>query len=147
MEAGRVRGARPTDNLATLQNSLRVIIYEHIRATAPSLPSKESRDMLAEKLKLEGQYTVSAVAETLFSSDYDYGWAQDLVISLGEKLSCLSMVAILQDLVRIPRSTVSAALTAAQNRMSKQNMWIYRLSYRDLLPPRPRTSYTPNWRS
>ncbi|KAJ4159928.1 uncharacterized protein LMH87_007864 [Akanthomyces muscarius] len=98
LEAGRVRGARPTDNLATLQNSLRVIIYEHIRATAPSLPSKESRDMLAEKLKLEGQYTVSAVAETLFSSDYDYGWAQDLVISLGEKLSCLSMVAILQDL-------------------------------------------------
>ncbi|KAF1730008.1 putative aspartokinase [Beauveria bassiana] len=87
-----------SDSLAALRTSLDVIIQEHIAATAPSLESEDSRDRLAESLSLQGQVTVSAVAEALTLSDYDYSFVQDRLISLGEKLSCLSLLAILQDL-------------------------------------------------
>ncbi|PMB66769.1 putative aspartokinase [Beauveria bassiana] len=89
-----------SDSLAALRTSLDIIIQEHIAATAPSLESKNSRDRLAESLSLQGQATVSAVAEALTLSDYDYNLVQDRLISLGEKLSCLSLLAILQDLTR-----------------------------------------------
>ncbi|KAH8707733.1 Aspartate kinase FUB3 [Beauveria bassiana] len=97
-EAARVRGVQHSDSLAALRTSLDVIIQEHIAATAPSLESEDSRDRLAESLSLQGQVTVSAVAEALTLSDYDYSFVQDRLISLGEKLSCLSLLAILQDL-------------------------------------------------
>ncbi|EJP62317.1 aspartokinase-like protein [Beauveria bassiana ARSEF 2860] len=99
-EAARVRGVQHSDSLAALRTSLDVIIQEHIAATAPSLESEDSRDRLAESLSLQGQVTVSAVAEALTLSDYDYDLVQDRLISLGEKLSCLSLLAILQDLTR-----------------------------------------------
>ncbi|KAM3564674.1 hypothetical protein MY1884_000615 [Beauveria asiatica] len=99
-EAARVRGVQHSDSLAALRTSLDVIIQEHITATAPSLGSKTCRDRLVERLSLQGQATVSAVAEALTLSDYDYDLVQDRLISLGEKLSCLSLLAILQDLVR-----------------------------------------------
>ncbi|KAK8141966.1 Aspartokinase [Beauveria asiatica] len=97
-EAARVRGVQHSDSLAALRTSLDVIIQEHMTATAPSLGSKTCRDRLAERLSLQGQATVSAVAEALTLSDYDYDLVQDRLISLGEKLSCLSLLAILQDL-------------------------------------------------
>ncbi|KAM3442099.1 hypothetical protein NHJ13734_002517 [Beauveria thailandica] len=97
-EAARVRGVQHSDSLAALRTSLDIIIQEHITATAPSLGSKTCRDRLAERLSLQGQATVSAVAEALTLSDYDYDLVQDRLISLGEKLSCLSLLAILQDL-------------------------------------------------
>ncbi|KAM3493940.1 hypothetical protein MY3957_002784 [Beauveria namnaoensis] len=97
-EAARLRGVQHSDSLAALRTSLDSIIQEHIAATAPSLESENSRDRLAEILSLQGQATVSAVAEALTLSDYDYNLVQDRLISLGEKLSCLSLLAILQDL-------------------------------------------------
>lgn len=98
LEASRSRGAAPLGCLATLQTKLQVIVEEHIAAVAPSLGSKASQHSFSERLALESQNTVSAVAGALFSDKYDYGFVQDLLMSLGEKLSCLCMVAILQDL-------------------------------------------------
>lgn len=146
-ESVRIRGARPADNLTTLHNGLQRIIDEHIQAATPSLQSKESRNALTERLRLDGQVTVSAIAEALFSSSYDRGLVQDLVVSLGERLSCLSMVAILQDLVRNTQVPRFLALTETLNRMSKQNMSTCRLSLHDTLLPQPRTTCTPNCHS
>lgn len=89
-----------------LRSGLEAIIDDHIAAAAVSLQEKSSQKILATRLRLEGQYTVSMVAETLLSCDYDAGFVQDLLISLGEKLSCLCMVAILRDLVRITCSLI-----------------------------------------
>ncbi|OAA58197.1 aspartokinase [Cordyceps fumosorosea ARSEF 2679] len=98
-DAARVgNGRQQADAVGALQSSLQIIVEEHLVGAAPSLVNKASRDILAARLSLEAQNTVSAVTEALKAPKYDHGWVQDLLVSLGEKLSCLTMVAILQDL-------------------------------------------------